>query len=236
MNKLLGRGGRQRIKAVKTTDGRVTDQQGIVNELSSYFSSWSSVPGADDVESDQGALPILECELKFERVEEEEVLKLLQSLDTNKAMGLDGIDSKILRMAAPAISRSLASLYNFSLKSGQVASEWKYARVTPVPKGKNSEDVDNFRPVSVLSVVSKVLERIVHCQFYTYLQKHSILHEAQSGFRPQHNTQDALVGKVDDWRQALDKDKLVGSVMVDLSKAFDTISHPFYTGSWKVTV
>ncbi len=64
------------------------------------------------------------------------------------------------------------------MKSGQVASEWKYARVTPVPKRKNSEDVDNFRPVSVLLVVSKVLERIVHCQFYTYLQKHSILHEA----------------------------------------------------------
>ncbi len=75
-----------------------------MNELSRYFSSSSSVPGADGVESDQGALPILECEFKFERVEEEEVLKLLQSLDTNKAMGLDGIDSKILRMAAPAIS------------------------------------------------------------------------------------------------------------------------------------
>ena len=96
---------------------------------------------------------------------------------------------------------------------------------SPVPKTRNSE-VNNFRPISVLSVVAKVLERIVHRQLYAYLQRHSILHGAQSGFRPQHTTQDVLVSMIDDWRQALDKNKLVGSIMLDLSKAFDTVCHP----------
>ena len=78
----------------------------------------------------------------------------------------------------------------------------------------------------MLSVVAKVLEWIVHCQLHTYLQKHSVLVEAQLGYRPQHITQDVLVSTVDDWRKALDDDKLVGSIMVDLSKDFDTVSHP----------
>ena len=170
--------------------------------------------------------PPIDCEFKFEKIEEDEVLKLLRSLDENKSTGLDGISGKLLRTVAPAISRSLASLFNFSIETGEFASEWKLARVAPVPKGRKSEGVDNFRPVSVLSVVAKVLERIVHRQLYTYLQKHSVLVEAQSGFRPQHTTQDVLVSTVDNWRKALDDDKLVGSIMVDLSKAFDTVSHP----------
>ena len=88
-------------------------------------------------------------------------------------------------------------------------------------QGTNSETVDNFHPISVLPVVTKVFEWIVHHQLSTYLQKSNV----QSGFRPQHTTQDVLVGTIDDWRQALDEVKLVGSVMVDLSKAFDTVSH-----------
>ena len=83
----------------------------------------------------------------------------------------------------------------------------------------------NFRPVPVLPVVSKVFERLLHQQLYDYLQKHSILHPAQSGFRPQHTTQDVLDSMVDDWRKALDDNKLVGAVMVKLSRAFDMVNH-----------
>ena len=82
-----------------------------------------------------------------------------------------------------------------------------------------------YRPVSVLPIVAKIMEKIVHRQLYSYLQEHSILNTAQSGFRPQHTTQNVLMSSVDDWRKALDDDKLVGSVMVDLSKAFDSVSH-----------
>ena len=88
------------------------------------------------------------------------MLKLLRSLDVNKAVGLDNISAKLFKMTAPAISRSLASLLNFSLKHGQVANDWKLARVTPVPNEGRSENLDNFRPVSVLPVI--ILERVVH--------------------------------------------------------------------------
>ena len=79
--------------------------------------------------------------------------------------------------------------------------------------------------MSVLPVISKVLERLIHQQLYDYLQQHSILHPAQSGFRPQHTTQDVIVSMVDAWRKALDKNKLVGAALVDLSKVFDLVNH-----------
>ena len=79
--------------------------------------------------------------------------------------------------------------------------------------------------MSVLPVVSKVFERLLHQQLYDYLQKHSILHPAQSGFRHQHTTQDVLDSMVDDWRKVLDDNKLVGAVMVKVSKAFDMVNH-----------
>ena len=204
LNRVLGRGSEQNIEALKVSSGRVIDRQGIVEELSKYFSSWSGVSGAE-LDEDQFALPQLSWEFKFEKIEEEIVLNVLKWLDINKATGLDNISAKLGRMAAPAISQSLASLFNFSLESGQVASEWKMARVSPVPKGTNSETVDNFHPMSVLPVVAKVFERIVHHQLSAYLQKNSILSDVQLGFRPQHTTQDVLVGTIDDWRQALDE-------------------------------
>ena len=152
-------------------------------------------------------------------------MRLLGTLDVNNALGVDAISAKLLQMAAPGISTSLASLLNHSLECGQILQEWKSANVTPVQKGVSSVDISNFRPVSVLPVVSKVFERLLHQQLYDYLQKHTILHPAQSGCRPQHTTQDVLVSMVDNWRKALDDNKLVGAVMVDLSKAFDMINH-----------
>ena len=77
----------------------------------------------------------------------------------------------------------------------------------------------------VLPSVSKVLERLVYNQFDVYLQSNSIINKSQSGFRAHHTAQDLLVGMVDDWRKALDRDELVGRIMLDFSKVFDSINH-----------
>ena len=170
-------------------------------------------------------LPSCESIFKFARIEEEDVLKCLKSLDPNKAVGTDGISAKILRTVAAGISESLTSLFNASLRSGEMPREWKSAHVTPVHKGGDVESAENYRPVSVLPVVVKVFEKLVHHQVYSYLQENNILHPMQFGFRPGHTTQDVLVSMVDEWRKALDEDKLVGSIMLDLSKAFDSVNH-----------
>ena len=85
--------------------------------------------------------------------------------------------------------------------------------------------MNNYRPISVLPIVAKILERTVFDQLYDFLQEHSLLTPHQSGFRPGHSTQDVLIKTMDDWRKELDRDHIVSALFVDLSKAFDTIDH-----------
>ena len=92
-------------------------------------------------------------------------------------------------------------------------------------KQGDKETVGNYRTVSVLPVVVKVFEAVIHAQLYTYMESNTLIRLAQSGFRPCHSTQDLLVKAIDDWRKALDSDEVVGTVLVDLSKAFDIIDH-----------
>ena len=221
---------RQSIDALRSDGGHTSNQQEIADELGRLFSKIvGKVPEIHAEEYHlEGDMNLHDSMSKFEfkKVKEEDVLKLLKRLDPNKAVGADGIGGKLLRMVAPGICRSLTSLYNSSLKSGQVPRECKVANVTPVPKGGDKEDVVNYRPVSVLPVVVKVFEALVHEQLYNYLQQQSLLaYSAQFGFRPGHSTQDALVSMVEEWRESMDEDKLVGSVFIDLSKAFDMVDH-----------
>ena len=94
--------------------------------------------------------------------------------------------------------------------------------------------MSNYRPISVLPTIAKVFEKLVCLQLYAYLQEHNILHRAQSqsGFRPGHCTQDVVVASVDDWRRGLDNNYLVGVVLVDLSRAFGSISHDLLLAKW----
>ena len=123
------------------------------------------------------------------------------------------------------ISSSLAYLFNLSLNGSEVPQAWKRALVTPVHKGGVNLDVGNFWPISVLPVVVKVFENIIHRQLYNYLQENSILNQSQFGFRPSHTIQDVLVSMTNDWRRAIDNGKLVGATMVDFSKAFGLVHH-----------
>jgi len=90
--------------------------------------------------------------------------------------------------------------------------------------------------VSVLQIFAKVIEAIVHTQLFVYLEANFLLHLAQSGFHPLHNTQDELLKSVDDWHTALDKDEIVGAVLVDLSKAFDSIGQKLLVAKRRLTV
>ena len=98
------------------------------------------------------------------------------------------------------------------------------ANVTPIQKKPGTNFVTNYRPISVIPVIAKVYESLIHRQLYSYLSENSILHR-QSGFRPGHSTQDVLLKTVDDWRIALDRGEHIGAVLIDLSKAFDSIDH-----------
>ena len=111
-----------------------------------------------------------------------QVLTLLQKLSPRKAAGIDKISSQLLRIAAPVIAPVVARLINFSFSSGSFPSRWKTAKVSPLYKNGDSRDVQNFRPISVLPVLSKVIERHVHDSLYSYLTENNLIYPRQSGF------------------------------------------------------
>ena len=121
-------------------------------------------------------------------VNESFIVKTLQGLKASKASGLDNISPSIMKDAAVVVAKRLTRTVDESLSQGTVPSEWKYAKITPLYKKGMSTDMDNYRPISVLPVVSKVLERVVHHQLHSFLSKHKLLSPFQCGFRRNHST------------------------------------------------
>ena len=162
---------------------------------------------------------------KFTEINEEFVASELKSLDTTKAMGPDNLHPRLLKEAAPLIAKPLTKIFNKSLISGLFPDDFKKAKVVPVPKDGDLTDISNYRPISLLSCVSKILEKAVHNQLYNYLQEHRLLSQRQSGFRRKHSTATCLVEITDYLLDNLDKGIITGAIFLDLRKAFDVISH-----------
>ncbi len=133
-------------------------------------------------------------------------LKELLSLEDGKAVGLDGLPPRLLRLAAPAIAAPLTRIFNMSITSGILPDEWKTAKVVPIHKKDSTQDRDNFRPISILSTLSKLLETHIHISFYNFLKTNNLLHLAQSGFRHFFSCKNALSNILNKWTEAIAKD------------------------------
>ena len=153
------------------------------------------------------------------------VFSFLSKIDEKKATGLDRIPSNLLKMAASIVAPSLTSIFSKSILTGIYPNDWKAAKVTPLFKKGLKSDPNNYRPISVIPVVSKVLEKIVYNQLYHYLDDNKLLLGCQSGFRSLHSTLTALLEATDAWSVNIDNGLLNGVVFIDLTKAFDTIDH-----------
>ncbi len=116
-------------------------------------------------------------------------------------------------------------IFNLSLATGVYTDGWKRARVTPIVKSGDRRQCENYRPISVLPVVSKAFEKEVFRQVYRYLSESSLLSKFQSGFCPKHSNVTALIQMCDEWLENTDNGKLNGVVFIDIKKAFDSINH-----------
>ena len=112
-----------------------------------------------------------------------------------------------------------------SLHSGTFPDDWKCARVTPLFKQGEASDLNNYRPISVISVIAKVFERIVCDQLYNFLSNEDIISTHQLGFRSLHSTLTTLLEATDNWVFKIDRGNVNAVVFLDLKKAFDTVDH-----------
>ena len=120
------------------------------------------------------------------------VLKQLQSLKTNKAIGLDNISARLLKCGARSISHSITKLFNLSIRSGKFPRIWKCPKVSALFKSGDRTNATNYRPISILPTLSKILERVVHSQLHEYLNSTNLLSKNQFGFRSKRSTATAL--------------------------------------------
>jgi hypothetical protein len=116
-----------------------------------------------------------------------EVGKFISSMKNKKSAGPDEISTKILKLSLPYVIESLTYIYNLSIQQGIFPTELKRAKVIPIPKTKDVSDINNYRPISLLSVLSKPLERHMHKHLLSYLEQRELIHPLQSGFRPKHS-------------------------------------------------
>ena len=153
------------------------------------------------------------------------VEKELRSLKRKKATGADDVPPGILKDAASSVAKPLAHIINLSLNSSSVPSDWKVAKVIPLHKKGDKSLPSNYRPISVFPICSKIMEKAVHRQLIDYLESEKLLSDQQYGYRKYRSTELASIHLTDDIRKSVDKGELVGALFVDLSKAFDTLSH-----------
>lgn len=143
-----------------------------------------------------------------------------------KACGPDNITAKDLKLHPECAIRGLQEVVQCSLASGKFPSDWKISKVTAVYKKGCKSDCSNYRPISLLSIPSKIVEHLICTQLTDHLIKNNLLNEHQWGFRPRRSTEDILLHMTEKWRKALDNGQVVGVLFIDFRKAFDSVSHP----------
>jgi len=176
----------------------------IINVASDHKPARDFVPSCSNSDFGQS--------FKFSPIDSSAVVSLHEGLYTGKAMGPDGISARFLKA-------------DRSLESGVIPSNWKLSNVTPVHKGGSVNDPGNYRPISVVSVVAKLLEKIVASQLSDYFEHYYLLSDYQGAYRRGKSTEQLLLVTVDAIVQAIDDKNVTFIAFLDLRKAFDSLDH-----------
>ena len=154
-----------------------------------------------------------------------EVFKIIKKLKKKSSRGLDGFSPTLLKYLPDKFIYCIVHVFNLSLMKGKFISSFKQAKVIPIHKKKSKSDMNNFRPISLLPVISKILEKIVYDRVFKFLDKNNFFYKNQFGFRPNHSTEMSANVLIDKVANALEDKSKVLTVFLDMSKAFDSVDH-----------
>lgn len=203
---------------VQHGDVIAADRQSVCNLFADYFASVYQTPDDEKVNGDQ-VLP----DFDVPPIEVEEVKSILRKLDQYKVHSPDAIPAIFYKNLSETISLPLSLLYNKSIESGKFPHLWKISFVLPTFKSGNRSKVENYRPISILCAISKVLERIMFNRLHAHVKGH--ISEFQHGFVPGKSVQSNLLEYLNFIVQSISDGGQIDTVFTDFSKAFDRVSH-----------
>ena len=229
VNSLIGRNNdKSNLPEIfKHEDKTITDRTQIANEFCNFFNEIGMKYSA--------AIPPPKCQyhqylgtsqntrsIFLSPTDCNEIINIMKSLKSKSSSGPDGISGKFLKQIGSEIVVPLVIIINKSLSEGFVPDELKIAKVIPVYKSKDKTSFNNYRPISLLPSLSKILEKVVHKRLYNFLEINKLFYPSQYGFRPKHSTINAVTEFTYDTLLSFEKLEETLAVFLDLSKAFDT--------------
>ena len=152
-----------------------------------------------------------------------EIAKIVAAFKIKKAPGDDELTNKIIKACFDLIP--LEHLCNQTIKTGKYPDALKVGKVIPIHKGNSPDDPNNYRPITLLSGINKIMEKVIHDRMYKFLENNNLIFKYQFGFRRNYSTSLALINVVEEIRQAIDEKKITLGIFLDLSKAFDLVNH-----------
>jgi hypothetical protein len=212
-------------------DGQIlTDPLDIANEFNDFFTS-VGVKIAESIEptsvKPEEFMPLLDNiqNLDLGTTSQVHICDIIKSLKTKNSCDTDGLSTKLLQKLATEISWPLAHIFRLSLNSGVFPARLKCSRTVPIFKAGRADLCDNYRPISLLSTLSKILEKMVCVQLVNHLDRNKILYKHQYGFQRNRSTEQSIVHAVNFISNAMNENKFTIGVFFDLKKAFDVCSH-----------
>ena len=232
LNSLLGRNKRTKLPDFfLNEDGdKVSSNANIAENFNNFFANIGKTLADKIPEPSCDFKPPLSSynnssSLFLSPTSDEEIIKITLKLKNSDSSGSDDISNNILKQIIHTISKVISHIFNSSLSSGIVPSLLKEANVTPIFKAGDKHDFTNYRPISILPALSKLLEKVVYTRIFDFISHHNVLTSQQFGFRPKRSTYMAINELYCKIAENLDQKLHTVGIFLDLSKAFDTINH-----------
>ena len=207
----------------------VTSPRKIAQYMNEYFLEkvskirTSMPPSEMNTSKIQSMMVDKNSKLEFRHITVHKVRKLLKGLSNSRSTGVDELDNFSVKLAADYIAHPLHHIVTLSLLQQQFPSAWKSSKVLPLHKKGELLERKNYRPVAILSPLSKILEKVVFEELYSYFHQNQLFHPSLHGYRKHRSTQTALLQLYDRWVRAASSGQLSGVVLLDLSAAFDLV-------------
>ena len=232
-NEITGRGNPAgKITEIRSTNKTVTNSKDIANHFNDFFSSIGHKisnqidnTNISPISYLENSFPNAPPDFNFDQITPTNIIDILKILPAKKSTDIDGISNSLLKFIKDEISVPIAHIFNESLKSGIYPDKFKTSRVIPIFKSGDCTSADNYRPISLISSIAKILDKIVAIKLTNHLEINKLLYKNQFGFQKNSSTEYNLLNLTNFVSSAINENKFCIGIFLDLKKAFDVVSH-----------